>query len=287
MEPPFFVAASPHKNAPIGVFDSGIGGVTVLKALQEAFPHESFVYIADGAHSPYGTKGASLVHGFAQELVEFLVTYCVKAIVVACNTASAVLKQAPLNGVHLPVFEVITPTVQSVTGQHIAVIATATTIQSAAYSEALAEVGKTLEWAKATPMLVPLVEEGLAEDKIAQVLINYYLADLPLIIDTLILGCTHYPVLKPKIQALFPHITLVDAAEATALAVKAAFYRHNLNTTSEAVGTTTVFTTGEVAVFDALAKLSGFNLPKAKKLNLENKVELLKYCPTSAAIANS
>lgn len=276
MEPPFFMFESVHKNAPIGVFDSGIGGLTVLNALQETLTSEDFIYIADSAHSPYGTKGAGLVHGFAQNIADFLATWPVKAIVVACNTASAVLKQMPLENISVPVFEVITPTAQSVTGQHIAAIATATTIQSEAYAKALAEAGKTLKWAKATPMLMPLVEEGLVNDKITQVLLHHYLDDLPQTIDTLILGCTHYPVLKPQIQALLPHVALVDAAAAMATTVKAFFNQYGLNTTNKNRGTATVFTSGEVAVFDELAKLAGFDLPNAKKLDLEKKAELLK-----------
>lgn len=270
MEPPFFMPeemAQTLKNAPIGVFDSGIGGLTVLKALEKALPQESFVYIADAAHSPYGTKGADLVYGFAQQLSVFLKNWPVKAIVVACNTASAVLKQRPLQGINVPVFEVITPTAQSVTGQHVAAIATATTIRSGAYEKALAENGKQLEWAKPTPMLVPLVEEGLSHDPIAHVLLKHYLTDLPQNIDTLILGCTHYPVLKPQIQALLPNVALVDAADATAKTVATTLGAMNLLAAS-GQGEHTVFTTGDAKVFNQLAEIAGFDVVDAKKLDL-------------------
>tara|TARA_Y100000768_G_C23917689_1_gene653219 strand:- start:42 stop:878 length:837 start_codon:yes stop_codon:yes gene_type:complete len=272
-----------RKNAPIGVFDSGMGGLTVLKALQEALPHEEFIYIADSAHSPYGTKGAELVHQFSQNIANYFECHQVKAIVVACNTASAVLKQQPLQNIEAPVFEVITPTVKSVQGQHVGAIGTATTIGSGAYAKALQEAGKGLEWAKATPMLVPLVEEGLTTDPIADVLLKHYLADLPNTIDTLILGCTHYPMLKGNIQKLLPNVTLVDAADATAAAVKA-FLVNTQMLTETTQGKATLFTTGDAKVFNQLQSLAGFTFGHAKKLDLISEAELSNEHDSNVAV---
>ena len=287
MEPPFFVSciqSKTEKTAPIGVFDSGMGGLTVLKALQHALPHEHFIYIADSAHSPYGTKGAELVHGFAQNIAQYFEGCGVKAIVVACNTASAVLKQQPLTGIKAPIFEVITPTVLRVQGQHVGAIGTTTTIHSGAYASGLEAVGKTLEWAKATPMLVPLVEEGLTHDPIAEVLLNHYLADMPPHLDTLILGCTHYPMLKENIQRMLPKVTLVDAAEATAKAVTQYLTRSDLLAPNTAKGQANLLTTGDAKVLDQLQRLAGFTFAAAKKLDLHAEAELSKEHNSQIAV---
>lgn len=290
MEPPFFVSEAQcqaHKAAPIGVFDSGMGGLTVLQALQNALPHEKFIYIADSAHSPYGTKGAPLVHQFSQTIAQYFEHCGVKAIVVACNTASAVLRQQPLKGIKAPLFEVITPTVMSVQGTHVGAIGTATTIGSGAYASALEATGKSLEWAKATPMLVPLVEEGLTQDPIAEVLLRHYLADMPKNLDTLILGCTHYPMLKQNIQQMLPHITLVDAAEATAQTVKTYLDRAELCTPKHAKGQAALFTTGDAAVFNQLSTLAGFSFNPAKKLDLTMEAELTKEHDSKIAVLHT
>ncbi len=208
---------------PIGVFDSGVGGLTVLKALRQRLPQQDFLYLGDTARVPYGRKPRAMVQEFAREVVEFLVGEGVQAVVIACNTASAsalpgLAEQAPV-----PVWGVIEPGVEAAsritrTGG-VGVIGTKGTIASGAYQERLEARGFKV-WAQACPMFVHLVEEGLAHSPEAELLARHYLANRPPI-DTLILGCTHYPVLEEVIrQVTGPEVALVSSAEVTAEMVK-------------------------------------------------------------------
>lgn len=216
---------------PIGVFDSGVGGLTIVRALSELLPDESLVYFGDTAHLPYGDKSPETLQGYVREIVCFLKTQHVKAVVVACNTASAValeaVKQAALD---LPVFEVITPavlTAAAVPGaKKIGVIGTATTIRSGIYGKKLRALSP--EFAvieKATPLLVPMIEENWLAHELSVKIIEAYLSDTGFLdIDALILGCTHYLLVEPHIRAYFrenlsKEVALIDSAHSTAAAV--------------------------------------------------------------------
>jgi glutamate racemase len=207
----------------IGVFDSGIGGLTVLKRLIEALPHEDFVYLGDTGRTPYGTKSAAVVTQYALEDTEFLVDKHVKMVVVACNTTAAVAMPALAECYDLPIIGVIDPGARAAVGatrnRKVGVIGTEGTIASGAYTRALRALDASLEiYTRACPMFVPLAEEGWIDNEIARQTIALYLASLRQSrIDTLVLGCTHYPLLATSIAAyLGPEVRLVDSATETA-----------------------------------------------------------------------
>ncbi len=207
----------------IGIFDSGVGGLTVLKALREVLPAERLYYLGDTARVPYGTKSSGTVLRYAQEAAGFLVRHRVKMLVVACNTASAVAIEAVEQRFNLPVIGVIEPGARraaAVTRNgRVGVIGTEGTVRSGAYSRAIRALDERIEvFAAPCPLFVPLVEEGWGEHEVASLVAREYLA--PLIdrgIDTLVLGCTHYPLLKATLQrVLGANVTLVDSATETA-----------------------------------------------------------------------
>jgi glutamate racemase len=206
-------------SRPVGVFDSGVGGLTVLKALRRAMPHRDFVYLGDTARVPYGRKPAAMVAAFAHGITEFLTRLGVEAVVVACNTASAAALPALGDEFDTPIWGVIEPGVEAARrltrSGRVGVIGTQGAIRSGAYQRRLEACGLEV-WSRACPMLVHAVEEGLADSVEAEMLARYYLDPRP-DIDTLILGCTHYPLLRPVIQRVAGDaVTLVDSAEVTA-----------------------------------------------------------------------
>lgn len=211
----------------IGVFDSGVGGLTVLKELRRQVPNESLVYLGDTARVPYGTKSPPTVLRYAQEAARFLSAKRVKLLVVACNTASAVALDDLSERYQLPVVGVIEPGAKralEVTQNHsIGVIGTEGTIRSGAYERVLqASSPEVKVYSTACPLFVPLAEEGWASHEVARLAAREYLA--PLLdrgIDTLVLGCTHYPLLRDTLQSVVgPGVRLVDSAEETAKEVK-------------------------------------------------------------------
>lgn len=210
----------------LGVFDSGVGGLTVLKALRRRMPHRDFIYLGDTARVPYGRKPPEMVRAFAEGIADLLCEMSVEGIVIACNTASSVALPALQERCEVPVWGVIDPGVEAATRatvtRRVGVIGTAGTIASGAYQRRLQNRGIEV-WAQACPMLVHTVEEGLADAEEAEILVRHYLKGRP-DIDTLILGCTHYPLLKPVIQRVVgKNVRLVDSAEAISEAVSAAF----------------------------------------------------------------
>lgn len=219
----------------IGIFDSGVGGLTVLQAAMRRLPGESFVYLGDTARVPYGTKSPATVLRYAEQAASFLVQQNVKLLVVACNTASAVALPHLAACFQLPVVGVIEPGAQQVaaiskTGA-VGVIGTEGTIRSHAYDRAISRYCPAARVvAAACPLFVPLAEEGWARHQVARICAEEYLA--PLLrakIDALVLGCTHYPLLKPMLRELLPsEIALVDSAEATAGAIEAALQAGSL-----------------------------------------------------------
>ena len=216
-------------EAPIGVFDSGIGGLTVLAALLQALPHERFLYLGDTARLPYGTKSEQTVARYATQAAQALVGRGVKCLVVACNTAAAVgLDAVRARAGGLPVSGVIEPGAQAAcaatrTG-HIAVIATEATVRGRAYERAILQRRADARVVQLpTQLLVALAEEGLVEGPVVAAVVTHYLGrlfaqDPP---DTLVLGCTHFPPLAPAIRAVVgPEVRIVDSALTTAVAVR-------------------------------------------------------------------
>lgn len=223
------------RDGAIGVFDSGVGGLTVLHEIVKALPHEEHIYFGDTGRTPYGTKSAETITRFSLENVEFLVRRGIKLLVVACNSASAVALDAIRARFTIPVIGVIEPGARAAvaatrTGR-VGVIGTEATIASGAYSTALRALRPALElYVRACPLFVPLAEEGWTDGPIARQVADTYLASLARSgIDTLILGCTHYPLLKPLVaEVMGPGVRIVDSGEETARAVAAALAAHDL-----------------------------------------------------------
>lgn len=230
-------------SLPIGIFDSGVGGLTVYRALHEHLPNERFVYLGDTARVPYGTKSLATVERYAVENAQFLAAFGIKLLVVACNTASALALPAIRQAVELDVVGVIGPGARAAvaaesgaeerTGrprsQHegrsprrIGVIATESTVQSGAYTLAIQKADpEAVVIERACPLFVALAEEGWADQDVARTVAETYLKDLRSSIDTLVLGCTHYPILKQVIQATVgERVGLIDSGEATAREVR-------------------------------------------------------------------
>jgi glutamate racemase len=210
----------------IGVFDSGAGGLTVLSALRRRMPSHHFVYVGDTARAPYGRKPAVMVAEFAAQVTDYLCSLGAEGIVVACNTASALALRSVRAKCPVPVWGMVDAGVEAATrattAGRVGVIATQATVASGAYQRRLADRG-IAAWAQACPMLVHLVEEGLAESREADLMVRHYLSGMPPI-DTLLLGCTHYPLLRGSLQrAVGARVQLVDGAEITADSVAAAF----------------------------------------------------------------
>jgi glutamate racemase len=211
------------RNLPIGIFDSGVGGLTVYKALHERLPNERFVYLGDTARVPYGTKSLATVERYAVENSRFLAAHGIKLLVVACNTASALALPAIRAAIKVPVMGVIEPgsraAVEVAQGANIGVIATEATIQSGAYARAITSMrpnGKVIE--KACPLFVPLAEEGWANSDVARNVARDYLSEFTKTsLGALVLGCTHYPILREVIsETVGSEVTLIDSGAATA-----------------------------------------------------------------------
>ncbi len=207
---------------PIGVFDSGIGGLTVLKHLARRLPHERFVYLGDTARVPYGNRSDETVRLYAQQCAEFLLKHDVKMIVVACNTVSAVAMDHLRAFVPVPVVSVIEPAAAEAAAatrnQHIGVIGTRATIGSDAYAKAIQRsAASAFVHSRACPLFVPLVEEGWLDTAATRAIAEEYLRPLQAQeIDTLVLGCTHYPLLAPVLHDLLPGVHLIDCGACTA-----------------------------------------------------------------------
>ena len=224
-----------NKDSAIGLFDSGIGGLTVLQKIIELLPKENTVYLGDTARAPYGTKSVETVLRYSFENSEFLVEKDVKLVVVACNTSTAIALDRLKSSLDIPVIGVIESGVRKALeksrNKKIGVIGTEATIQSGAYTKALrAKDVKVEVYSRACPLFVPLVEEGWTDNDVVEMTVKAYLGSLKQSgIDTLILGCTHYPLLKKAIRKLMGDtVYLVDSAEEIANEVSAVLKKESL-----------------------------------------------------------
>lgn len=216
-----------HKNSPIGVFDSGVGGLTVVREIMRQIPNEKIVYFGDTARVPYGSKSQETVTRYSEQIVRFLRTFEVKTIVVACNTASAYAMDTLERDIDIPIIGVVKPGAQAAAevtrNGRIGVIATEATIGSQIYTEYIKELNRDVTiYGKACPLFVPLVEEGLLQDPVTDEIARRYLTELiDIDIDTLILGCTHYPLIRSTLGRIVgDRVTLVNPAYETALELK-------------------------------------------------------------------
>ena len=216
-----------NKKSSIGVFDSGIGGLTVLREITKILPNENTVYLGDTARVPYGSKSKETIERYSFEIATFLLKHDIKILVAACNTASAFAVPKLKTGLSIPVTGVIEPGARAAAlaskVNRIGVIGTEGTIKSSAYTTAIKAVKPGAEvFVQACPLFVPLVEEGWAEDEVTAIIAQRYLSDFKDAgIDTLVLGCTHYPLLKDTIDSVMGEgVTLIDSAASTAIEVK-------------------------------------------------------------------
>lgn len=222
------------RTSPIGVFDSGVGGLTVFKALARRMPGEDLVYFGDTAHVPYGSKSKETVTRYSTEIARFLRKRGVKAVVVACNTSSALALEAIRRSVDVPVVGVIEPGARAAAAAsrgRVGVIGTEATVKSGAYAAAIKKLSpRARVTAQACPLFVPLVEEGWWRHPVtAQVAREYLKPFSGGRVDALVLGCTHYPLLKKAISGVVgPGVTLIDSAEQTAVEVEALLERLDL-----------------------------------------------------------
>ena len=241
---------------PIGVFDSGIGGLTVLSALVEELPGEDILYLGDTARVPYGTRSPETVVRYARRVSNHLWQRGIKALVIACNTASSHALE-PLSAAGkeagIPVFGVIEPGVQAAAAatrnQHVGVLGTEATIRGQRYQALLKTAGIQVE-AIACPLFVALAEEGWASDSVAITVASRYLDSLKGGPDTVILGCTHYPLLRDAIAQVLPGVALVDSADATAKAVGSVLREHGLDNARDSGGDTHFLVTDNVERFE-------------------------------------
>lgn len=228
-------------NKPIGIFDSGVGGLTVAKAIAEALPNERIIYFGDTAHLPYGDKSRDSVKGYSTRITSFLLAKGCKAIVIACNTASA-HAYAELKKYYpkVPIINVVNPTVTYCTDKYtsgkIGVIATRGTIKSRIYPRKIAKKNPKLEVPQAAaPLLVPMIEEGFFNNNISQTIINSYLSTKNFKgINALILGCTHYPLIKGEVQNYFKgKVEVIDSASVVAQFTKKLLIKEGLEATEK------------------------------------------------------
>ena len=216
-----------RKTAPVGVFDSGVGGLTVAREISRQLPNENIVYFGDTARVPYGSKSQNTIIRFSEQIIRFLKTKQVKAIVIACNTASALALDAVRDEFDIPIMGVVIPgaraAVEATKNRKVGVVGTDATVQSGMYTKVIHEMAPDITVIeKACPLFVPLVEEGFKEHVVTREIIEYYLESMRNTdIDAMILGCTHYPLIRSKIRDYMgDRIQIVNPAYETAMDLK-------------------------------------------------------------------
>ncbi len=264
---------------PIGVFDSGVGGLTVLAELRRRLPSEPTIYLGDNARAPYGPRPADEVRRFTLEAVDWLAAQDVKLLVLACNTATARALDAVRDRVDVPVVGVVRPgavaAAAATRSRSVGVIATAGTVESGAYPDAIVEADPGASVVQqACPELVPMVEAGIVDGRRAESVLRAYLE--PMLsaepaLDTLLLGCTHYPLLREPIERIVgDRVAVVDSAFTTALAVEDLLDALGARSPDGGVPAHRVATTGDVAAFVAVAeRVFGDRLPMVEEATIE------------------
>ncbi|MBE6813056.1 MAG: glutamate racemase [Ruminococcaceae bacterium] len=251
------------KKQPIGVFDSGLGGLTVVKSLIEQMPYEDIIYFGDTARVPYGGRSCETIQTYACQDVDFLLQYDVKAVVIACNTADAMARKLIEQNYQLPVVGVVDPAAQMAVkvskNKKIGVICTRATAKSGAYETAARAVDPSVRvFTRACPLLVPLVENGrfTKEDRVVQIILDEYLEPLHRErIDTLVLGCTHYPLLKEAVAQSLPDIKIICSGEASTDTLRELLVANDLLNDSEEAGVHRYFVSDDAAGFTENAEL--------------------------------
>ncbi|MFA9290383.1 MAG: glutamate racemase [Solirubrobacteraceae bacterium] len=252
-----------NNNAPLGIFDSGVGGLTVVKEINKILPNENLIYFGDTKHVPYGDKSKETIIYYSKQITEFLIKENCKAIVIACNTATANAHKDIVElakKFKIPVFDVITPVAEKVgleLNQKIGVIATKGTINSGIYKKKIKKFNKSIEVLElATSLLVPIIEEGLVNSDISKETIKYYLANKKLSnIDALILGCTHYPLISKEINKYFNgNVKIIDSPLIVANQIQYYFKKNNLLSDNTNKGDLKFYLSDYTNNFEKLAK---------------------------------
>jgi glutamate racemase len=259
---PEAVSGSRQSEGSIGVFDSGVGGLTVFRAIERLLPNENLVYLGDTARIPYGTRSIETVQRYALEDANFIESKNVKAIVIACNTASALAADLLREKCKVPVLGVIRPGARRAVEQtrkgYIGVIATEATVASKAYERAMCKLRDGLEIiSRACPLFVPLAEEGWADHAVTREVAREYLSDIRRSrVDTLVLGCTHYPILRPVIEEVMgPEVTCIDSGEAVAQEVARYLEQNELTRRGKQPRSVEFYVTDSAARFRRVAEL--------------------------------
>lgn len=253
-----------QKNAPIGIFDSGIGGLTVAHAIKEKLPNENLIYFGDTAHLPYGDKSTATIQAYAIKIADFFLQKKCKVIVIACNSASAaandLLKEYVAS--RATIINVIDPMVEYVSkqcsGKTVGIVGTKKTINSNIYHNSITKINSTIEVKSlATPLLVPMIEEGFLHNRIAHDIIDKYLGDDSLTnIDSLVLGCTHYPLIKEELNKYYKKdVEILDSSIITAKFLKQFLESVNLLSESTQDGDNHFYVSDLTVSFDHSAKL--------------------------------
>jgi len=267
-----------NNTKPIGIFDSGIGGLTVAKRLSLTLPQENIIYFGDTARVPYGSKSNSTVIEYSIQDTIFLISKDVKAVVVACNTASSVAIPELKKQFDLPIIGMIEPgagmAIENSVNKRIGVIGTRSTISNKAYSREIKSIDSSVNvYEKACPLFVPLAEEGWIKNKATYKIAGEYLQELKdLNIDTLVLGCTHYPILYEVIQKIMgDNVTLIDSGIAAARVVKEEIKKSDLENESGETGISKFYVSDIPTTFKNIAELFlGNPIAEIKKVTLES-----------------
>ena len=265
-----------NSRRPIGIFDSGVGGLTVLKEIKKRLPHENIIYFGDTKHLPYGSKSKETVTRLSTENVQFLLRKNVKFVIVACNTSSALSLKLLQKYYSVPMLGVVEPgalsAVRSSKSGRIGVIGTKGTIESLAYNKALLKNRPNLKiFGKACPLFVPLVEEGWLNSNITELVVKEYLKVFKgKKIDTLVLGCTHYPFLKPVISRVLKDVKLIDSATETAKAVEKVLTDKNLLNCGRRKGNCSFYVSDAPEKFKKLGSyFMGYKIPAVMLVDVE------------------
>ncbi len=266
-----------NRTAPVGVFDSGVGGLTVAREIMRQLPRENMVYFGDTARVPYGSKSRNNIIRYSRQIIRFLQTKEVKAIVIACNTASALALDTVKEETDIPIIGVIEPgaraAVQATENGMIGVAGTEATIQSETYTNVIRKMRPDAAViGKPCPLFVPLVEEGFAKHRITEEVIDIYLSEMRQTdIDTMILGCTHYPLLRSKIMAYFGEkVHIVNPAYETAVDLKKILDESGMANRSDAAAAYEFYVSDAAEKFTRLANtILPYDVAATKVVNIE------------------
>lgn len=264
-------------TAPIGVFDSGVGGLTVAREIMRQLPNENIVYFGDTARVPYGSKSKDNIIRFSRQIIRFLKTKNVKAVVIACNTASALALETVQKETDLPILGVIVPgaraAVQETRNNCIGIVGTEATIRSETYNKEIHKLNPDIKViGKPCPLFVPLVEEGFAKHSITKEVIDIYLSEMKKTdIDTMILGCTHYPLLRSSIREYFGEsVHIVNPAYETAMDLKKVLAENGMANPSEGEASYEFYVSDAAEKFTKFAdSILPYDVTTTKKVNIE------------------